>query len=667
MKYSLTSNPVETERVISMYDTHEIGYVLINKDLIVIESNSALYQWLMNEPSNLIGQLLIDIFPILIGYEDKLQELIENQQTKPIIIPQIYHHTTNEQDFYFELQIESCNYVDATLLATTIDVTESTYLEQILRQERNELRLQLIERQRIEAALQQELIAHQKTVSALHKAKEVAESANRAKSEFLANMSHEIRTPMNAIMGFSELLSSLITDKKHKSYLSSIKTAGKSLLTLINDILDLSKIEAGRLDIQYETVNPQIIFNELQQIFTLKITEQNLEFIIDIDKELPLALLLDEMRLRQVLLNLVGNAIKFTEKGYIKLSAQKIPKIDDCNTVDLIISVTDTGIGIPENQQEIIFESFRQQEGQSIRQYGGTGLGLAITKRLIEMMDGQISVKSTVGKGSIFEIILRKVRTSTTKPVTTSEKIFDLKNISFEPAQVLVADDIKSNRDLIREWLSQVNLEVIEAENGQKALLFAEKYHPDLILMDIRMPVIDGYKAIKQLKEKAITQNIPVIALTASVSWDDKSEIKTYGFNGYLSKPIDTHELFNELAYYLKHKIAKPVIKAEENPVETLLTENIIELSELHKALKEKMLPVWQDINDMIEIEAIDDFSEQITKLGEKHHALSLVDYAKNLRELTQDFDIEGIEQALSEFPNIVKGLGKKGPLYKSS
>ncbi len=259
---------------------------------------------------------------------------------------------------------------------------------------------------------------------ALKQAKEEAESANRAKSEFLANMSHEIRTPMNAVIGFSELLSSLITDKKQKGYLDSIQTAGKSLLTLINDILDLSKIEAGRLDIQYETVNPYSLFNELKQIFAVKIAEKNLEFIVDIDNALPPALILDEVRLRQVLLNLIGNAIKFTDKGYIKLSVKiKIPPtpVEKGELGRISLSVEDTGIGIPSEQQEMIFESFRQQDGQSTRKYGGTGLGLAITKRLVEMMNGQISVKSTVGKGSVFEIILRDVEVSSTESVNTLE------------------------------------------------------------------------------------------------------------------------------------------------------------------------------------------------------------------------------------------------------
>ncbi len=491
----------------------------------------------------------------------------------------------------------------------------------------------------------EDITKRKKTETALKKARDAADAANQAKSEFLANMSHEIRTPMNAVIGFSDILAAKITDKKQKSYLNSIQTAGKGLLNLINDILDLSKIEAGRLDIQYEPVDLLIIFAELQQIFTLKIAEKNLEFIINIDVELPTKLMLDEIRLRQVLLNLIGNAIKFTDSGYIKLSA----KLNMTHQqLDLIITVEDSGVGIPADQQTIIFESFKQQDGQSTRKYGGTGLGLSISKGLVEMMNGKISVNSTFGKGSNFNVTLQKVKIAiTTKSILENASF---QQYTFENAKVLVVDDIESNRNLIKEYLSQVNLTVIEAKNGQEALLLVEQQRPDLILMDLRMPIMNGYDATTYLKSNLRTAKIPIIALTASVTMEEK--VKSHHFDGFLPKPVNISDLLNKLFYYLKYnKNAELNIPALENEIPTTIT------IELKNSLLNEIIPFLTEINTAMEMDMISECAKNLIVLGKKHNISIFVRHGEQLLESAKTFNIADIQKVLKELSIIIESL----------
>ena len=506
------------------------------------------------------------------------------------------------------------------------------------------------------------VLERKRAAEALRAARDAAEVANRTKSEFLANMSHEIRTPMNAILGFTEILSDSITDPLHKKYLSSIQSSGKSLLSLINDILDLSKVEAGKLDLEYHSVNPWKIFQDMKQIFSHTIKEKGLDMFVTIDPNLPKALVLDETRLRQVLLNLIGNGVKFTDSGHIELSVKNIYPEIDRSKLDLIFSIKDTGIGIPADQVCSIFAAFEQQDGQSNAKYGGTGLGLTITRRLVEMMKGEITVTSSVGAGSTFDVVLHGVAVgSMLDQEDDNEDINDLISIKFESATVLIADDIEANRDLVRGFLASYNFKFIEVRNGREAYDKARMLHPDLILMDMKMPVMNGYDATMIIKNDEVTKNIPVVALTASAMKQTEHEIRSR-CDGYLRKPISKYDLIKELANHLSctHSMTSQKSTNEEskktaNGIEPVMTmaETNHQNEELIKSLEEQR-PVWEDLSQTPIINKVEEFGEHIKNIGSKYSNHSVMSWGERLKNQAALFEIDALSHTMEKFPRLL-------------
>ncbi len=483
----------------------------------------------------------------------------------------------------------------------------------------------------------------------LKKAREKAESASRAKSEFLANMSHEIRTPLNAVIGFSELLSGLINDPVQKKYIKSIKISGISLLTLINDILDLSKIEAGKLEVHFAPVKLKLLLTEIEMIFRREIFEKKLKLLIDVDDKLPDTILIDETRLRQILLNMVGNAIKFTEKGYVKIIVKMEKTISEPDKFNLRILIEDTGIGIQTNDLKYIFESFMQSEGQCTRKYGGTGLGLAICRRLTEIMDGEIFVESQIGKGSIFTIHFRNIQIADEKLVNTEIDDFKITDYIFKKANILVVDDIQSNRDLLSELLTQVGLSVFVATNGSQALLMARQLKPDIIFMDLRMPVMGGNEATKILKSNPETKNIPVIALSASTQLSDFKEGVLTGFDEYLSKPVKSKKVFKTLAKYLDYDKRIDKIRTKETKI---IDKPFSE--ELKQKLRKDMIPMSEMLLETMVINNIRKFAQELKEMGIEYKNLKLVQYSESLMENINSFNVKEIDKMMRNFSDFI-------------
>jgi len=370
-----------------------------------------------------------------------------------------------------------------------------------------------------------------------------AEKANASKSIFLANMSHEIRTPMNAILGFAELLQKSELTDSQRQYLTTIQGSANSLLDLINDILDLSKIESGKLLLQEQRVCICDLLHHLHDIFSLKLKEKDLFYTVDCP--LDLCILGDEARLKQVFLNVIGNAIKFTKVGGISI------KIGIEANETLKIEIKDTGVGIPLSQHELIFKAFEQQENQDYITYGGTGLGLSICKQLLELMNGSISIDTHTKKGSNFIIKLNNIIRLKSKKKETIEKesLCELPD-----CLVLIVDDVMTNRLLIEAYFEETEVRTLQACNGKEAIEMVKKHNPDLVLMDIKMPVMDGIEATKILKADPGTSLCKISALTADIVDKEKENILREGFDLCLTKPISQEELFRGVMSLLENK-----------------------------------------------------------------------------------------------------------------
>jgi len=469
--------------------------------------------------------------------------------------------------------------------------------------------------------------------SELEDAKLEAEKANKLKSEFLANMSHEIRTPMNAIIGFTDLLEENVKDPTNANYVKSVKNSGKVLLTIINDILDLSKVEAGKMHIEPSPTNLQDIADELYPIFMLKARAKNLDFKINTEKAINSPLMLDEVRLRQILFNLINNAIKFTHQGYVHVYFKTI----ELNAhVDLIITVEDSGIGIPKDQQESIFTAFMQQKDQKTKTYGGTGLGLAIVKQLLDLMQGDIRVESSIDKGATFTVTLKGVTKSTQELKTRIEP----KKALFEPATIIIADDIELNRTLVYEYLKDMPFKLLVAKDGKETLRLVEENSVDIVLTDIKMPIMDGYESTKVIKSK---YNIPVIAITASVLISKKDEANNI-FDLLLEKPISSEKLMEALCRYLKcTTIIDENIENEEMDIDIIEIKQYIPLCPL---LPTALISAKED-GDM---DSIEKFAQLLESCYETAQIKEFHLISEQLTHAVESFDIETCQVLLEKF-----------------
>ena len=390
-----------------------------------------------------------------------------------------------------------------------------------------------------------------------------AEDAVKAKQQFLSNMSHEIRTPMNSILGFTKVILKTELTAKQKEYLSAIKLSGDAMIVLINDILDLAQVDAGKMTFEEIPFRLSNSISTMLHLFETKIQEQNLKLVQDYDKRIPAVILGDAIRLHQIFINLVSNAVKFTSKGKIVFSTRLVR--EDKENVVIEFAISDTGIGISAENRELIFDNFQQATNSTSRLYGGTGLGLAIVKKLVESQGGQINVHSVLGEGTTFSFSLnfKKTNKKAKQDVEYLEMDETIQNI-----KVLVVEDIPLNQLLMKALLDEFGFEREFAENGRIAIEMLENNEYDVILMDLQMPEMNGFEATTHIRE-VMKLNTPIIALTADVTTVDFKKCIEIGMNDYIAKPVDERVLYSKIVNLVSNQ-------AEQEEIDLNSTKEIV-------------------------------------------------------------------------------------------
>jgi signal transduction histidine kinase/DNA-binding response OmpR family regulator len=441
--------------------------------------------------------------------------------------------------------------------------------------------------------LQEEIAQRKQTQDVLLVAKEAAEEANRGKSVFLANMSHEIRTPMNGILGMTELVLETELNQEQREYLTLAKMSADSLLTLLNDILDYSKIEAGKMDIEAINFNLRDCLGDTLKTLGLRASQKGIEIACDVHADVPDALLGDPGRLRQIVINLAGNALKFTDQGEVILSVEVKSRSE--KDIELQFTLSDTGMGIPAEKQSQIFEAFKQGDGSMTRKYGGTGLGLAISSKLVEMMGGRIWVESELGKGSRFQFTLRMLIHNSPAPKLVPRSLSSLENMP-----VLVVDDNATNRQILSKVLRNWKMRPVAVDGGNSAIAALESARArgetfPLILIDAQMPEMDGFELSSRIKQHTDWGTVAVLMLTSAGMRGDGERCRETGIAAYLTKPVKNSELLEVIAgalgavsaplveptlmtrHSLRENRSFHILLAEDNAVNQLLVVRLLE------------------------------------------------------------------------------------------
>ncbi len=509
----------------------------------------------------------------------------------------------------------------------------------------------------------------------LERDKKRAERSDYEKSRFLASMSHEIRTPLNAMLGFTELLEDETTSAKGRKYLKAVRDSGESLVLLINDVLDLSKIESGILELDYDSVKIRDLAQTVSLLFSQQALSRGVDFRVTVHDDCPAFMLLDTLRLRQILVNLIGNALKFTQAGFVRLDV-KVSNIH-ARRCNLIFEVSDSGRGIAENKQKEIFKPFKQARSED-ELLGGTGLGLSISRELATLMGGEVKVESVEGVGTTFSVTMPGVEiVDGTKPLTDVHGPVENFNL-LRASSILIVDDNPLNRELLAGYFEGSHHQLHFAANGREAIEQAQRIVPDVVLMDIRMPVMGGQEARSIMKDDQALQAVPVIAVTAS-SLLRQENILRKKFDGYIRKPFSRAELFSALDQVVRRVDAaagdeeKPAtestggedtaaaapdgIVAADPQAQSRAVALVSEPETLLRELAELKDRRWEQLTQVMAMSDVADFAATLQSLGEKHDYSPLIRYAEAVREYSENFEQAKLEKSLNDFDSVIGSI----------
>lgn len=619
--YNFNPVPVENEAFHYVKDHFFIAFPIMS------ETDRVGTLWIRADVSDIKKQLynrsqmtfLVILFGAILSF--LLVLLLQNYITKPINnLVHVMSQIMKQKNYSLRSQLHSGDEIGKMSNVFNELLDDVEHYSQKLVETNNELE------QRVEARTQELIEKNEKLI----RAKEKEEESNKIKEQFMASISHEIRTPLNAIIGFQELLQDTPLNEEQKEFLQSIDFAGRNLLVLINDILDMSKIEAGKFIFNETELNFRNTIRSVIELMEYRATEKGISLTYEVDDKIPNLVYGDQARLSQVLINLIGNAVKFTEKGFVKIQVKL--ESESKEEVRCAFRIEDSGIGIPKDKLEVIFNRFTQVSSDTTRKYGGTGLGLAIVKEIVELQGGKIGVESEIGVGSTFhfEFTFKKVKD---KPINKSDNsILGINNHDGESKKLhgLLAEDIVLNQQLVKKIMEKWGYKLDIVFNGEEAIEKVKKNNYDFILMDIQMPNMDGTTAtsiIRKLKDP-IKSSIPIIALTAQASMAEADKCLEIGMNAYMSKPFKAQEL--------KSKIQELVFTKKKD-MNTL--ENKFQVVTRHFDLSHLIEHADGDKHFLDEI-----FNEFLQEMPRKLEEIRVFTKAKDVTSLSKTFhSLQGI------------------------